>query len=146
MVPQTGRVERNNPQRHHTHMEKYPIDPARIRHLPARFSWLDQRLVSGGHLGRCGRPAQALYLFLAVVSDAQGLSYYSDRSIRGHLGMEQEELERGRADLIAGEMVVYERPLYQVLSLDPWKGDSRQREGRALSLSEILNLAAGRPS
>ena len=124
-------------------MEKYPIDPARIRHLPPRFSWLDQRLVTDGHLRRCGRPAQGLYLFLAVVSDAEGLSYYSDKSIRLHLGMEQEELLAGRGELIACGLVVYERPLCQLLTLDPHKGDSRQRTGRTLSVGDFLRIPEG---
>ncbi len=121
-------------------MEKYPIDPARIRHLPPRFSWLDQRLVTDGHPQRCDRPAQALYLFLAVVSDAQGLSYYSDRSIRLHLAMEQAELVAARARLIQCSLLLYQRPLYQLLSLDPHKADSRQRTGAAHSIADFLRL------
>jgi len=121
-------------------MEKYPIDPARIRHLPPRFSWLDQRLVADGHLRKCGHPAQGLYLFLSVVSDAEGLSYYSDKSIRLHLGMEQEELLAARGALIAHDLVVFEKPLYQLLTLDPMKGDSRQRAGCMLSLRDFLRV------
>ena len=121
-------------------MEKYPIDPARIRHLPPRFSWLDQRLVTDGHLQRCDRPAQALYLFLAVVSDARGLSYYSDRSIRLHLEMEQAELVAARARLIQCALVLYDRPLYQLLSLDPHKADSRQRTGAIHSVADFLRI------
>lgn len=123
-------------------MEKYPIDPARIRHLPPRFSWLDQRLVTDEHLRHCSRSAQGLYLFLAVVSDAQGLSYYSERSMGLHLKMEQPELTRARAELIQRALVLYERPLYQLLSLDPHKTDSRQRTGGPLSVAEFLRIAA----
>jgi hypothetical protein len=121
-------------------MEKYPIDPARVRHLPPRFSWLDQRLVTDAHLRGCGRSAQGLYLFLAVVSDAQGLSYYSDKSICLHLNMEQEELLMARSSLIEHELVVFGRPIYQLLSLDPLKGDSRQRTGCTLSVGDFLRV------
>lgn len=121
-------------------MEKYPLDPSRIRHLPPRFSWLDQRLVTDGRLRTCGSRAQGLYLFLAVVSDARGLSYYSDKSIRGHLGIQQEGLVAARAALIAGNLMIFERPLYQLLSLDPWKSDGRVRTGRALCVSDLLRV------
>jgi ABC-type cobalamin transport system ATPase subunit len=121
-------------------MEKYPLDPARIRQLPTRFSWLDQRLVTEGHLRQCGSGAQGLYLFLAVVSDAQGLSYYADKSIRTHLGIEQEELAQARATLVAANLVIFQRPLYQLLSLDPWKSDSRERTGRALCVSDLIRV------
>jgi ABC-type cobalamin transport system ATPase subunit len=121
-------------------MEKYPIDPARIRHLPPRFSWLDQRLVTDEHLRHCGRSAQGLYLFLAVVSDASGMSYYSDRSMRLHLNMEQAELATARAQLIECALVIYERPLYQLLSLDPHKADSRPRTGTMHSVADFLRI------
>jgi len=121
-------------------MDKYPLDPARIRQLPPRFSWLDQRLVTEGHLRECGSFAQGLYLFLAVVSDGQGLSYYADKSIRTHLGIEQEELAQARVALIAANLIIFQRPLYQLLSLDPWKSDSRERTGTTLRLSDLIRL------
>jgi hypothetical protein len=121
-------------------MEKYPIDPARIRHLPPRFSWLDQRLVTERRLHNCPRSSQALYLFLAVVSDAQGLSYYSDKSIRAHLAMPQDELLAARRALIEEQLLLFQAPLYQLLSLDPFKTPSLPRCGRILSIQELIHL------
>jgi hypothetical protein len=121
-------------------MEKYPIDPARLRHLPTRFSWLDQRLITDQHLRRCKRPAQALYLFLAVVGDAQGLSYYSDASIRTHLDMPQNELLCAREQLIQEALIAFEKPLYQLLTLEPHKSDSRARSGQILRLADLIKL------
>jgi len=126
-------------------MEKYPIDPARIRAIPPRFSWLDQRLVTEGRLQSCPRGAQALYLFLAVVSDARGLSYYSDGSVRRHLGMEQDELAASRRALIEAALVLFERPLYQLLSLDPFKREVSARAQRVLSIGELIHLPQIRP-
>lgn len=123
-------------------MEKHPIDPARIRHLPPRFSWLDQRLVTQRHLQDCSRGSQALYLFLAVVSDAQGLSYYSDKSIRTQLNMAQDELRGARHGLIEQQLLLFEPPLYQLLSLDPLKADARQRANCTLSLADLIRLPA----
>ena len=47
---------------------------ARLRRIPAQFSWVDPRLVFEGHLGRLDVHAAALYLLLVTVADAQGLS------------------------------------------------------------------------
>ena len=59
----------------------------RVRQIPAQFSWLDQRLVRDRHIERCDPQACALYLFLVTVADAQGLSYYSEASMRKRLSM-----------------------------------------------------------
>ena len=59
---------------------KRVLCPERLRHVPHRFSWIDQRLVRDGHIARCGPQALALYLLLVTVADAQGLSYYSDKT------------------------------------------------------------------
>ena len=57
--------------------EKHPIDRQRIRTVPAKFSWIDHRLVRDRHIEYCSHVAAALYLFLVTVSDKEGLSYYS---------------------------------------------------------------------
>ncbi len=59
---------------------KRVLCPERLRQVPQRFSWIDQRLVRDGHIAQCGPQALALYLLLVTVADAQGLSYYSDKS------------------------------------------------------------------
>ena len=57
----------------------------RLRRVPKRFSWLDHRLVRDKHICGISHPSLALYLFLVTVSDADGLSYYSDEAIRTYL-------------------------------------------------------------
>jgi hypothetical protein len=91
----------------------------RLRRIPRQFSWIDQRLVTEQHIERCDTAALALYLFLVTVADAQGLSYYGDAKLTKTLSMPAPRLEQARADLIRLELIAYEAPLYQVLSLDP---------------------------
>jgi len=95
------------------------LHPEKRREVPAQFSWIDQRLVRDHYLPRCSHLAWALYLFLVIVADNQGLSYYGDRSIARHLCCEVEALHRARQELIAAQLIAYRKPLYQVLSLDP---------------------------
>lgn len=98
---------------------KRVLRPERLRRVPAQFSWVDQRLVRDGHLERCDAPALALYLLLVTVADAQGLSYYGEATICRLLSLDSEPLQRARRDLMAAGLIAYQRPLYQVLALDP---------------------------
>jgi hypothetical protein len=90
----------------------------RLRRVPRQFSWIDQRLVRDRHLERCGLDAIGLYLVLVTVADAQGLSYYGEASLQRLLSMSGPRLQAARAELIRLDLIAYEGPLYQVLSLD----------------------------
>jgi hypothetical protein len=98
---------------------KRVLRPDRLRRVPPQFSWIDQRLVREGHLERCDIHALGLYLVLVTVADAQGVSYYSDSTLARLLSMPTGQVLQARANLIRLELIAYERPLYQVLSLDP---------------------------
>jgi hypothetical protein len=100
-------------------IRKHPICRKRIRKVPGQFSWVDQRLVRDRFIEAITHPGAALYLFLVTVADVRGLSYYSDVSIMRRLSMDLPTLEGARRCLIAGDLIAYEKPLYQVLSLDP---------------------------
>ena len=97
---------------------KRVLNQNRLRHLPRQFSWIDQRLVRDGYTARCSAEALALYLFLVTVADAQGLSYYGEKALEHHLAFRRETLTRARNELVDAGLIAYERPVYQVLSLD----------------------------
>src|ERR1700723_1327581 len=97
---------------------KWVLHPERLRRVPPQFSWIDQRLVREGHVEHCGLDALGLYLVLVTVADAQGLSYYGEASLERLLSMSAPRLMAARAELIRLDLIAYERPLYQVLSLD----------------------------
>lgn len=123
---------------------KSPILPNRIRKVPKQFSWIDHRLVLERHIENCSHTAAALYLFLVTVGDAEGLSYYADKSIMKRLSMDQNTLDSARVNLIRTGLVAWQKPLYQVLSLDNQmveKKSPRSSMAQMLSLSEILKTA-----
>lgn len=91
---------------------------ARLRRIPAQFSWVDPRLVFGGYLGRLDTHAAALYLLLVTVADAQGLSYWGDARVTQLLHTTRSRLARSRGQLVDAGLLAYESPLYQVLALD----------------------------
>lgn len=99
-------------------MHKYPISSAKLRRVPSQFSWIDQRLVRERYIDQLSHPACALYLFLVTVADAQGLSFYADRSLSERLDMTDQHLHQARVALIKLDLIAYRPPLYQVLALD----------------------------
>ena len=80
-------------------IHKRLIRPDRLRQVPPSFSWVDHRLVRHNYISRCDCYGLALYLFLITVSDAEGLSYYSQRALCRHLKLEPEQLAKTRAQL-----------------------------------------------
>lgn len=122
--------------------EKRIPRPERLRRPPPRFSWVDHRLVRENRLGGCTCEALALYLFLATVADAEGLSYYGEASITRHLKMDGRQLRTARACLVREDLIAYEAPFYQVLSLDApaaaAAAPAPDRGGRTLSMAELL--------
>ena len=120
-------------------MKKRVLNPERLRKVPPQFSWIDHRLVRENYFLRCDHSAWALYLFLTSVADAQGLSYYSDASLARRLKMDPLVLSASRQQLIQAGVIAFEKPLYQVLSLDPVGG---ARSG-PLSVGEVLRKALG---
>jgi hypothetical protein len=108
--------------------------------VPKSFSWIDHRLVRDRHIERLSHGAMALYLFLVCVGDRQGLSYYGDQSLANKLNMEAAALNHARSELIGADLVAWQRPIYQVLGLDPEPAPRKPCRG-AMRLGDILNQA-----
>lgn len=120
-------------------MQKRVLRPERLRAVPAQFSWIDQRLVRENFLRRAEPTAWALYLVLVTVADAQGLSYYSDATLSRLLQVEPLQLAQARQQLVAGDLLAYQKPLYQVLALPrTFTPASPARAGQARSVGDIL--------
>ena len=120
-------------------MKKRVLNPERLRKVPPQFSWIDHRLVQENYFVRCDHSAWALYLFLTSVADAEGLSYYSDPSLMRRLKMDPLGLSASRQQLVQAGLIAYEKPLYQVLSLEPV---GAPRSG-PISVGELLRQALG---
>lgn len=75
------------------------------------------------------------------MSDDKGLSYYADKSIMKKLDMDMQTLKKARSGLIKNNLIAWQQPIYQVLSLEPMVNTSRS--GHMMSLSNLLNNAVG---
>jgi len=120
-------------------INKRVLCPERLRKVPPQFSWVDQRLVRQRYIERCDHASLALYLVLVTVADAEGLSYYSDASLERMLRLDHAGLSAARWRLSQAGLVVYQKPLYQVLALEPpTVVPSVPPSGQTRSLKEIL--------
>ena len=97
---------------------KQVIHPERLRTLPPRFSWVDQRLVQARHLDRLDVYAAALYLFLITVANAKGLSWYDDEVIAKRPSIDPARLRQARLMLVQTGLLAFADGLYLVLALD----------------------------
>ena len=119
----------------------------RLRRPPATgWSWVDRRFLRehGDHLSR---EAILLYLFLAAVADKHGLSFYSDNTLSSRLRLPLPDLEKARQELLERDLIAYQLPLVQVLSV-PAPGVRRRSEpGQGLMmLGDILRQAGVAPA
>lgn len=126
-------------------MIKKLLRPDRLRHLPSQFSWIDQHLIRRRHLQDCDHSAWALYLFLTTVTDAQGLSYYSDASTMRLVKLDAVQLSAARQQLIGAGVLCYQKPLYQLLALPEDRNVAEpltsSRSGQTHSVAEVLRRA-----
>lgn len=98
-------------------IKKRILCPERLRRIPGQFSWIDQALIRDRYLHSCDHSALTLYLVLVTVGDADGLSYYSEASLARMLRLEHAQFLSARQQLCQAGLIVYQAPLYQVLSL-----------------------------
>jgi len=96
---------------------KVPVDPQRILTMPRQFGPLDRRLVYEKHIRLMALEQIALYVFLVCVSDAQGLSFYSEERICRELSMSLNGLWDAREGLIDRGLLLYRHPIYQLLEV-----------------------------
>ncbi len=126
-------------------MKKRILDRRRIRSIQGGFAFIPHRFLTDGFLSSL-EPSQLLvYLFLILVSDAKGLSFYSNNSICRLLGIPRQVLTAARDALIDRDLIVYRTPLYQVLELpktakQTWTESPCPSTSSASSFSDLHRL------
>ena len=108
----------------------------RVRRPPAEgFSWIDRRFLRD-FAPRLSGDAVFLYFFLAAVSDKHGLSFYTDGTIALRLRTSETVIAGSRDELITYDLVAYQPPLTQILSLPA----ARLQRGGPRATSALGNL------
>ena len=101
-----------------------PPRPDRIRSICGSFSWIDHRFLRQGYDQGLTRVEKLLYFVLIAVSNCDGVSFYSDPRLWEILDVQHgHELDGARRELVARDLIAFERGIYQVLDLPrkPWR-------------------------
>jgi hypothetical protein len=102
------------------------------------YSIIDHQIFHGGYLSRLSHESMVLYLFLVVVGDRQGRSFYSDRSAMEILRLTGQEFNQARNELISEGLISYRRPYWQLMNIT-----QRRSNGRDNTANNTL--PSGRP-
>lgn len=120
-------------------IQKRLLLPNRVRRPPEDgFSWVDRRFLQD-YAPRLSRDAVLLYFFFTAVSDQHGLSFYGDSTIAVRLKLPEQAVAAARTELVSMDLIAWQRPLIQVLSLPQPKLQCR---GGLQSLGDLLRSAA----
>ena len=96
-------------------MKKYHIpQPKNIRNIKASFAWIDHRLVRNGFTEVMTHQDMVLYLFLVLVADKNGVSFYRKEKICQAVSLDYNQFEIAKDRLINMKLVAFEG--YSVLS------------------------------
>ncbi len=98
-------------------IRKKIINPDRIRRIKGGFSFIPHRFLTDGFLSSLSQTELLLYLFLVLVSDRYGLSYYAYDSICSLLQLTLDEYIVARDSLLKKDLIAFDGTLFQVLEL-----------------------------
>lgn len=95
-----------------------PPRPDRRRSIRGSFSWIDHRFLREGFDQGLTRLEKLFYFVLVAVSNQDGVSFYSDARLAELLDIRfPHELDGARRELVAQDLIAYDREIYQVLDL-----------------------------
>ena len=109
------------------------LNRSRIRAIQGGFSFVPHRFLSDGFIKRLGPGELLLYLFLIIVSDGYGLSYYGSPAICRMLKMTRCQLEHYRQILIDEDLIVVAPPLVPSVGIAR-KADGKNSSSRRFSI------------
>ena len=98
-------------------IEKSPLCPERIRKITGSFAFIEHRFIRDGFWSSLSQHELLLYVFLVLVADRNGLSYYSFDKICALLQLSLDDYLLARNALIKKDLIVFDGHLFQVLSL-----------------------------
>jgi len=100
-------------------IKKKILDPNRLRRIDGGFSFIPHRFLADGFLATLTQKELLLYLFLVMVSDRHGLSFYSYDAICSFLQLTLDKYLDARSRLIEKDLIAFDGTIFQVLDLPP---------------------------
>jgi len=98
-------------------IKKHPINPQRARKIAGSFAFIEHRFLRKGFFAALTHHELLLYVFLVLVADRNGLSYYSYDKICTLLRISVDEYILVRDSLIEKDLIAFDGYIFQVLSL-----------------------------
>lgn len=104
------------------------------------YSIIDHAFLHGGYFHRLSHQALSLYLFLVVVSDRDGKSYYSERTIADILRLEGDAFRGARQELLESGLISFSSPYFWVKNISETTepSASKERQNDQNRLTELL--------
>jgi len=96
---------------------KTPLDQDRVRRIAGSFAFIEHRFLRSGFFSVLTHHELLLYVFLVLVADRNGLSYYSYDKICILLKITLDDYIIARDGLIGKDLIAFNGHLFQVLSL-----------------------------
>jgi len=96
---------------------KVPLNQDRVRRIAGSFAFIEHRFLRRGFFSVLTHHEILLYVFLVLVSDRNGLSYYSYDKICILLRITLYDYIIARDGLIGKDLIAFNGHLFQVLSL-----------------------------
>jgi hypothetical protein len=130
---------------------KTPLDPDRIRKIAGSFAFIEHRFLRHGFFSVLTHHELLLYLFLVLVADRNGLSYYSYDKICTLLTMTLDDYILARDALIEKDLIAFNGHLFQVLSLPgqvpkdpaPLKGKNDMQAHDPATIDQVVSKSIG---
>lgn len=107
-------------------IEKKVLNQQRIRKISGSFAFVPHGFLRQGFWASLSHHELLLYLFLVLVADRQGLSYYSFDKICTLVAITLDDYILARNSLIDKDLIAFDGHLYQVLSLPTQVVDEQQ--------------------
>jgi hypothetical protein len=123
-------------------IRKKLLDPERIRRINGGFSFIPHRFLADGFLACLDQKELLLYLFLILVSDRHGLSFYSYDSICSLLQMNLSQYVEARDGLMEKDLIAFDGTIFQVLDLPskPKQRSASKQDPAAIAQQIQLSL------
>ena len=98
-------------------IEKTILCPDRVRKINGSFAFIEHRFLRDGFFASLDHHELLLYLFLVIVGDRNGMSFYSYDKICTLLMVSVDEYGLARDSLMVKDLIAFDGKFFQVLSL-----------------------------
>jgi hypothetical protein len=119
------------------------INPERIRGINGSFSFIPHRFLTDGFLDSLNQKEILLYLFLILVSDRYGLSFYRCDAICSLLQITVDQFLEARNGLIEKDLIDFDGTVFQVLDLPQKPVLAERPKDHPLTVSRMIRESLG---